>query len=113
MNIHLPYLMIAVAWSFLASPVHADDTAILTWEPSPEIDLGGYKIYMSTKSHEYGAPIADIDKKQTTCEVTVKATKDTRYYFVVRAYNKAGTLSFPSNEASKIIKGTPAMASTR
>jgi len=31
---------------------------------------------MSTKSGEYGAPIADIDKKMATYEVIVKATKD-------------------------------------
>ena len=113
MNMRLAYLMIAVAWWFLASPVHADDTAILTWDPNTEIGLDGYKIYMSTKSGEYGAPIADIDKRKTTYEVIVKATKDTRYYFVVRAYNEAGTLSPPSKEVSKIIKGTPPIASTR
>jgi hypothetical protein len=95
---------------FLASPVHADDTVFLTWHPSTAMDLDGYKIYMSTKSGEYGAPFADIDKKETTYEVIVKATKDTEYFFVVRAYNKAGTLSPPSNEASKTIKGIPAIA---
>jgi hypothetical protein len=68
---------------------------------------------MSTKSNEYGSPIADIDRKQTRYEVIVKATKDTRYYFVVRAYDKAGTLSPASDEVSKIIKGTPPIASTR
>ena len=105
--------MIVLAWWLLASPVHADDTAILTWEPNTEIELDGYKIYMSTKSGEYGAPIADIDKKKTTFEVTVKATKDTRYYFVVTAYDKAGKESRKSNEVSKIIRGTAPTASTK
>lgn len=113
MNTRLRYLIVAVAWWLLASPVHADDTAILTWDPNTEIDLAGYKIYMSTKSGQYGAPISTIDKKKTTYEVTVKATKDTRYYFVVTAYTKAGKESAKSIEASKIIKGTPDIASTR
>jgi hypothetical protein len=38
---------------------------------------------MSTKSGEYGAPFADIDKKMTTYQVIVKATIDTSYYLVV------------------------------
>jgi fibronectin type 3 domain-containing protein len=108
-NIHLRYLMAAVAWLILANPVHADDTAILTWEPNTETDLAGYKIYMSTKSGQYGAPIAIIGKK-TNYEVTVKATKDTKYYFTITAYNKAGKESYKSNEVSKIIKGMSPIA---
>lgn len=111
MKTRLPYLVITIAWGLLASPVHADDTAILTWDPNTEMDVVGYKIYMSTKSGEYGAPIATIGKK-TTYEVTVKATKDTRYYFVVTAYNKLRE-SAKSNEVSKLIKGTPPTASMR
>jgi fibronectin type 3 domain-containing protein len=109
---NLRYFIVAVAWWLLASPVHADDTAILTWEPNTDPNLVGYKIYMSTKSGQYGAPIGSIGK-QTTYEVTVKATKDTRYYFVVTAYNTAGKESATSKEVSKIIKGTPAIATTR
>jgi fibronectin type 3 domain-containing protein len=104
--------MVAVAWWLLASPVHADDTAILSWDPNTDINLAGYKIYMSIKSGQYGAPIGTTGKK-TTYEVTVKATKDTRYYFVVTAYDKAGKESAKSKEVSKIIKGTPPIASTR
>ena len=107
------YLMVAVAWWLLTTPAHADDSAILTWDPSTSMDVDGYKIYMSTKSGQYGVPIATIDKKQTRYEVTVKATKDTKYYFAVTAYNKAGKESPASNEASKIIKGTQSIASTR
>ena len=102
------YLIVVVASWLITSPVHADDTAVLTWDPSTSMDVEGYKIYMSTESGRYGAPIATIDKRQTRYEVTVKATKDTKYYFAVTAYNKAGKESPASNEASKIIKGTHA-----
>ena len=110
MNIR--YFIVAVALCLLASPVHADDTAILTWDPTTDQNLAGYKIYMSTKSGQYGAPISTIGKK-TTHEVTVKATEDTRYYFAVTAYNTAGKESAKSVEVSKIIKGTLPIASTR
>ena len=113
MNMRVRYLMVAVAWWLLTTPAHADDTAILTWDPSTSMDVEGYKIYMSTESGRYGAPIATIDKRQTRYEVTVKATKDTRYYFAVTAYNKAGKESSASNEGSKIIKGTQSIALTR
>ena len=112
MNSRLTYLMIAVAW-LLASPVHADDTAILTWEPNTEMDVEGYRIYMSAKSGQYGAPIADIDKKKTTYEITIKATNDTKYYFVVTAYNKAGKESGRSNEVAKTIKGASSTTTMR
>ena len=113
MNTRLRYLMVAVAWWLLASPVQADDTATLTWEPNTEPNLDGYRIYASTKSGQYGAPIGDIDKKRTTYELTIKATTDTKYYFVVTAYNKGGKESAKSNEGSKIIKGTSPIATTR
>ena len=109
---NLRYFVVAVAWWLLAGPVHADDTAILTWHPNTEPNLVGYKIYMSTTSGQYGAPITTVGKR-TTYEVTVEAKKDTMYYFVVTAYDAAGKESVKSNEVSKIIKGTPPIASTR
>src|SRR5262245_3894069 len=103
---NLRHFIFAVAWWLLASPVHADDIATLTWNPNTEPDLAGYKIYMSIKSGQFGEPIATIGK-QTNIAMTVKATKDTRYYFVVTAYDREGKESAKSNEVSKIIKGTP------
>src|SRR5579864_547686 len=74
----------------------AADGASLTaaWNPSPEAT--GYKLSWGTQSGVYSNTV-DVGN-QTSWQVTGLACK-TAFYFVVRAYNSAGT-SAPSAEAS-------------
>ena len=75
----------------------------LTWETNTESDLAGYKVYRSTTSGTYGAPIAVIQGNVTTYQGT-NLTRGQTYYFVVTAYDTSGNESDFSIEVS----GTPA-----
>ena len=74
----------------------------LTWDANTESDLAGYKVYRSTTSGTYGAPIVAIQGNVTTYQAT-NLTIGQTYYFVVTAYDTSGNESDFSNEAS----GTP------
>jgi fibronectin type 3 domain-containing protein len=103
-------LITAFAWLLLlVSPVLADDTATLTWTPNTGIDVAGYKIYQSTVSGEYGAPVAVIGNVSEYV-TTIKTENDQRYYFTITAFDKAGNESAKSEEVSKLIVGTKVMA---
>lgn len=69
---------------------------------SAGLDVAGYKIYQTTASGVYGAPIATVSMDVTSYTVTGLESGAT-YFFVVTAYNSAGTESAFSNEANKII----------
>ncbi len=86
---------------------------VLTWTPNTEVDLANYKVYQSTTSGTYGAPIATLDVRVLGRQLntyTVKLPKpvvDTTYFYVITAGDVAGNNSERSNELSKIVKGVP------
>ena len=74
-------------------------TASLTWSPSTDTSVVGYKVYMGTTAGVYGPPI-------TVGNVTSYVLSNLgvgTYYFVVTDYNSNGTESLPSNEVTKSI----------
>jgi endoglucanase len=83
----------------------------LTWNPNPEMDLAGYKVYQSTTSGLYGDPIAIVESV-TTYVGTLRTEHDTKYYFIVTAFDKSGKESAKSEEVSKLIRGTKVVAGT-
>lgn len=83
------------------------DTGVLTWNPNTESDLAGYKVYRSTTSGVYGAPLATLGKVITYNIDLPKLAVDTRYFVTVTAYDLAGNESqVKSNEVSKVVVGT-------
>ena len=74
-------------------------TASLTWNPSTDTTVVGYKLYKGTTSGVYGAPIMVGNVTSYALNNLAVAT----YYFVVTAYNGNGIESLPSNEVSKSI----------
>ena len=75
----------------------ASGRATLTWAPATSVT--GYKVYVGTSSHAYGAPV-DVGNV-TTFQIFSLRSGNT-YYFAVTAYNSAGESGY-SNEASKRI----------
>ena len=71
----------------------------LAWDPNPEANLAGYKVYYGLAPGNYG--VAINLGNQTTCTVTGLAVGT--YYFVVTAYNTSGLESDASNEVSATI----------
>ena len=64
-------------------------------------DLAGYKIYYGT-SKEYLQRVIDI-KDPTVTEYTIDDLPPHTYYFIITAYNVAGTESSRSNIAAKTV----------
>ena len=85
-------------------------TLTLAWNPNPESDLAGYFVYWGTQSGSYTSSL--IVGNRTEQQVTGLAD-NTTYYFVVKAYNTAGSFSGPSAEVSGTTSGsTPGACST-
>lgn len=82
--------------SSMVSFVSAADVT-LSWDPSSEQQVSGYKIYYGTASRSYSSN-TNIGKV-TTYKVTGLAN-GTRYYFAVTSYNTSGNESAYSNEVS-------------
>lgn len=103
MNFLLSLLMILI---WMVAPATAADV-VLNWNANTESDLAGYKIYQSTISGQYGAPVATLGKVTATTLVLPQLTVDTTYFFAITAYDSAGNESGKSNEVSKLIAGLP------
>ena len=88
------------------------DAASLTlaWDENRESDLAGYVVYWGTQSTTYSNT---IDAGKNTQFQVSGLADNTRYYFVVKAYNTAGLFSSPSTEVSGVTSGsTPGVCST-
>ena len=74
----------------------------LTWDPNPDSDLAGYKVYRATASGAYGAALGTVPAGTVTYQAT-GLSGNTTYFFVITAYDNAGNESLFSNEVSKSI----------
>jgi len=98
--------LLALSALLIAGPALAD-TSILDWTANTETDLAGYKVYQSTVSGSYGAPVATLGKVVTHTLTLPTLTVDTRYYFTLTAYDLTGNESPRSAEVSKIALVAP------
>lgn len=88
------------------APVLALYAVKLRWNPNPESDLAGYKIFhrMEGETYNYNQPA--WTGADTTCNI-VDLPEGT-HYFVARAFDHAGNESIDSDEKSKVIEDTEA-----
>lgn len=96
--------LLVLLW--MVAPSWAADV-VLNWNPNDESDLAGYKIYQSTVSGSYGAPVATLGKVITTTLTLPQLTVDTAYFFAIAAYDLAGNESGKSAEVTKLVAGVP------
>lgn len=76
-------------------------SATLSWSPNAEADLGGYKIYLGTRSGIYDYPGSPFIVGNTTRTVINNLPHGHTYYFAATAYDLAGNESAHSAEVSK------------
>jgi hypothetical protein len=72
-------------------------TLTLAWDPSSGPDAAGYVVYWGSQSGVYSN---SLDVGNQTQQQVSGLADGTTYYFVVKAYNSAGTLSVPSEEVA-------------
>jgi fibronectin type 3 domain-containing protein len=71
----------------------------LDWNPNTEPDLAAYRIYRSTSSGSYGAPVATVPAG-TTSFVATGLKPGVKYFFTITAVDKTGNESVKSSEVS-------------
>jgi hypothetical protein len=99
--------LILLAWASAADAA-SFSSLTLEWNPDVAANIAGYTLSWGTQSGVYPDSV-DVGN-QTTREVT-GLVDQTRYYFVVRAYDTAGMVSSPSTEVSGSTGGPlPAVA---
>ncbi len=82
----------------LLIPTHCiGQTVTLAWDPNPEPDLAGYRLYGGTES---GGERLLTDVGNKTTAVVTNLVMGVTNYFYVTAYNTSGVESIPSNEIS-------------
>jgi len=84
--------------------VMGSQSVTLTWNPSVDPNVAGYKIYFGVASHTYSNSI--VVGNVTNSTVTGLAD-NTTYYFAATTYNSSGTESVFSNEAIYDTEGAP------
>jgi fibronectin type 3 domain-containing protein len=73
----------------------------LSWDPSTDPNLAGYKVYYGTTPGKYGP---GIDVGNVTTFSLTGLIKGKTYHIVVTTYNKSGQESRFSNEVSGVAK---------
>jgi hypothetical protein len=97
-------LLLGLLMILASSLAQADSTAVLGWDANTESDLAGYKIYQGISPGVYGEPVATLGTVTThTLTYPDSPTAITRYY-VLKAYDRSGHESPPSNEVSKVFQ---------
>ena len=71
------------------------------WDPNPEPDIAGYKVFYGTSSGDYTDCIT-VNSTQTSCEITGLPDGNT-YYFAAKAFDASGQESEFSSEVSKYL----------
>ncbi len=92
---------------FFQPLVHAAQFVMLEWDPNPESDIAGYRVYYGTNSGLY---IKTLDVGNTTTASISNLSSTNIHYFVVTAYNIAGLESLPSDEVSVFLSNQAPVA---
>jgi hypothetical protein len=94
----IPLIMMIVLFAFGASAQTVWTVDVnLAWDPNPEPDIAGYKLYYGTVSGEYAEPV-DVGNVITGNVPGLQL--GTLYFFAATAYNTSGLESDFSDEIS-------------
>ncbi len=83
-------ISIAVVAVLLGARSSFAGTASLAWDPVPDTDVAGYRVYYGTSSTSYSQ---SVDVGNVTTATISGLTDCTLYYFAVKAYDTAGNQS--------------------
>lgn len=86
--------VLLVAWIGLAAAaLAAPDRVTVAWDPNPETDIAGYRVYYG----QVGTSVTNtVSPGTTTQQQVISLLPATQYWFYVTAFNTAGLESDPS-----------------
>jgi hypothetical protein len=87
--------VLLILW--LPTGAFADTELKFQWDPNPESDIAGYRVFSRLEGQDYDYLQPDWDGQDTECTIYVEDV-ETPYYFVVRAYDLDDFESADSNE---------------
>jgi len=93
-------LGVALVFALDGPSARATQSITLAWDPNPEPDLAGYRLYHGTNSGHYSDV---IEVGNVTNHAVTGLLDNTTNYFVLTAYNTSGLESLPSNPVSYIV----------
>ena len=93
-------LFIFVLFMLVLCSTAMAETATIAWDPNPEPDIYGYKVFYGTESRNYTDHVDVNSPTQTQVEITGLLAGNT-YYFAVKAVDLAGQESDFSDEVSR------------
>ena len=88
-------VLLALAGVFVLS--QSAWSAVFTWDPSPDANIAGYRLYYGSVSGRY---TQSVDVGNVTQATVTNLTAGATYYAAVTAYNTAALESVKSNEVS-------------
>lgn len=99
-------LLLAFCFGALAqlAPTNKPARVLVAWDPNPEPDIGGYKIYQGTNSRVYDVV---FDVGNVTNAILSNFMRGVTYYFAATAYNTIPLESDFSEEVSLTIAQIP------
>ena len=89
-------VVLILSW-VLVPGVFGSASVTLAWDPSPDPDVVGYRVYVGQSSGVYAPP---VDLGNQTSVTISNLQEGIPYFFAVTAYNSLGLESDPSNEVS-------------
>lgn len=105
-NKYAPYAPSGI--SINARNWEGQESVYLNWNPNPESDIAGFKIYRSTSpgfKADSGTFIGYTNKLEYTDTLDLKLY--TIYYYALKAVDKGGLISYASSEVNDEIFGIP------
>jgi len=87
------------------APTNSPTRVLVVWDPNPEPDIGGYKIYHGTNSRIYDVV---IDVGNVTNAILSNFVRGATYYFAATAYN---TIPLESDFSDEVVLTIPALPS--
>lgn len=93
--------------TLLVASVCPAATLTCSWDPSPEADLAGYRLFQRTagSNYDYNTPVAEIPAGKEVCTLT--NVPDGDYRWILRAFDTAGNESGDSAEATHLVDDPP------
>src|SRR5664280_453483 len=88
----------------LQIPLHGTQTITLSWSPSIDVNVVGYRMYYGMTSHGY-TNMVDVGK--VTNATISGLVEGSTYFFAATTYNSLGLESSFSNEASYTVPRVP------